>query len=344
MSPSPIIECRAVGKTFRTLRRVKDAGWLASLLRREASEFVALRDISLVIPAGQMVGLIGANGAGKTTLVKCLSGIIPVSSGSATLFGRDCFHLRDQEKIRLSLVMGQRSQLWWDIPAIDSFRLLKEIYGVDAVTFERRIREHSERLGVADKLDVQLRHLSLGQRMKMEIIGAFVHEPDVVFLDEPTIGLDLVSQETIREFLRDINRRLGVTIVLTSHDMADIEQTCERLLILDAGAILFDGRLLDLQRRLVQRRFVEIHLEPGSLGWRPELVADIAPFGATLVREAPLLLSFEVPADRSQAFIQHLFDLFQVHDLSVERQPLEELVKQIFRKGEMGQPEAGSHP
>ena len=335
MSSAPIIECRSIGKVFRTHRRAKDAGFLRSLLRREVAEFVALRDVSLSIPTGQMVGLIGANGAGKTTLVKCLSGIIPASSGTATLFGRDCFYLRDQEKRRLSLVMGQRSQLWWDIPAMDSFRLLKEIYAVDAVTFERRVREHAERLGVADRLDVQLRHLSLGQRMKMEIIGAFVHEPDVVFLDEPTIGLDLVSQETIREFLRDINRRLGVTIVLTSHDRADREQTCERLILLDAGALLFDGRLLDLQRRLVQRRFIEIHLEPGSQGWRPEFAAEVASFGASLVREAPLMLSFDVPADRSQAFIQRLFDLFQVHDLNVERQPLEELVKQIFRKGEM---------
>src|SRR5262249_3934675 len=154
----------------------------------------------------------------------------------------------------LSLVMGQRSQLWWDIPAIDSFRLLKEIYQVDAARFERRVAEQAERLGVRDRLEVQLRQLSLGERMKMEIIGAFLPDPQVVFLDEPTSGLDLISQETLRSFPREINRTTRATIVLTSHDMADIEATCERLVILDAGAVLFDGPLADLQRRLRGRR------------------------------------------------------------------------------------------
>jgi len=212
MSSAAVIECRNVGKTFTTLRRVKDAGRIAGLLRREASQFVALRDVSLAIPKGQMVGLIGANGAGKTTLVKILTGIIPASTGTATLFGRDCFDLRDAEKSRLSLVMGQRSQLWWDIPAIDSFRLLKEIYEVDAAAFEKRVREHAELLGVADRLDVQLRHLSLGQRMKMEIIGAFLHEPDVVFLDEPLNSLDATGADSLRQCLHDLAARGGAAL------------------------------------------------------------------------------------------------------------------------------------
>lgn len=334
MATDPVIRCRGAGKIFRTWRRAPGAGLLGGFLRRERSEFVALKDIDLDIPKGQLVGLIGANGAGKTTLVKCLSGIVPVTSGTATLFGRDCFHLGDREKRRISLVMGQRSQLWWDIPAMDSFRLLREIYEVEGAVFERRVAAYAKRLDVTDRLDVQLRHLSLGQRMKMEIIGAFLHEPELVFLDEPTIGLDLVSQEIIRQFLRELNREAGVTIVLTSHDMADIEQTCERLLILDEGSLLFDGDLVDLQRRLVERRAVEIHLEPGTPGWRPALAAEIAPFGARLVREAPLLLAFDLPADRAHGFIKHLFDLFEVRDLAVERQPLEELIRRIFLKGD----------
>jgi ABC-2 type transport system ATP-binding protein len=175
--------------------------------------------------------------------------------------------------------------------------------------------------------------------MKMEIIGAFLHDPVVVFLDEPTIGLDLISQETIRAFLRDINRARGVTVVLTSHDMADIEETCDRLVILDQGALLFDGDLAELQRRLVGRRSVEVHLEPGSRGFSPELQRELDRFGARLVREAPLALTFEVPATRARPFIQHLFDLFQVRDLAVERQPLEHLIKEIFRSGELGTPQ-----
>jgi ABC-2 type transport system ATP-binding protein len=337
MGEPPIIECRKASKVYRASERAAGAlGIAASFFRRRVREHVALRDVDLCVGRGEMLGLIGANGAGKTTLVKCLTGIIPITQGSARLLGRDCFALTRVEKQALSLVMGQRSQLWWDISASDSFRLLKEIYQIDSVSFEARMRENAERLGVAARLQTQLRQLSLGERMKMEIIGAFLHDPVVVFLDEPTIGLDLISQETIRTFLRDINRTRGVTIVLTSHDMADIEETCERLVILDQGTLLFDGRLADLQRRLIGRRSVEVHLEPGSRGFAPELQPELDRFEARLVREASLTLTFEVPVARARPFIQRLFDLFQVRDLAVERQPLEQLIKEIFRSGELG--------
>jgi ABC-2 type transport system ATP-binding protein len=338
VSQSAQIRLSGVGKTFKTLRRKPGAtGILRNFVDREVEEFVALKDIDLEVRSGEFVGLIGANGAGKTTLVKILCGIIPASAGDARLLGRDCFELRDEEKRRISLVMGQRSQLWWDIPAIDSFRLLREIYEVEEEAFERRLKTHAERLGVSDKLDVQLRQLSLGQRMKMEIIGAFLHEPEVVFLDEPTIGLDLVAQETIRGFLRDLNKERGVTIVLTSHDMADIEQTCERLLILEQGSLLFDGDLADLQRRLVGRRAVEVHLEPGSRVWDQEAEEELKKHGVELVRETPLSLSFVVPAENNRAFLQSLFELFDVRDLNIERQPLEGLIREVFRSGGLGE-------
>ena len=174
----PVIECRQAGKVYRTLERAKGArGPLSFFRKRTQREHVALRGIDLRVMAGEMLGLIGENGAGKTTLIKCLTGIVPVTEGQAQLLGRDCFALTRREKSQLSLVMGQRSQLWWDIPAIDSFRLLKEIYEVDAARFERRVQEQAERLGVRDRLQVQLRQLSLGERMKMEIIGAFLHAP-----------------------------------------------------------------------------------------------------------------------------------------------------------------------
>jgi ABC-2 type transport system ATP-binding protein len=334
MTAPPVIACDQAGKVYRTLERATGPlGFIKSFFKRRAREHVALRGIDLRVHAGEMVGLIGENGAGKTTLVKCLTGIVPVSEGSATLFGKDCYALGTREKRRISLVMGQRSQLWWDIPAIDSFRLLKEIYDVDAARFEQRVADHAARLGVVDRLNVQLRQLSLGERMKMEIIGAFLHDPDVVFLDEPTIGLDLVSQDVIRAFLREINRERGATVVLTSHDMADIEETCSRLVILDAGRILFDGPLADLQRRLVTRRAIEVHLAAGSRGWSPELASELLPFEATLIRQAPQSLTFEVPAGHMRAFVQRLFDLFAVRDLSIERQPLENLVREIFVSG-----------
>ncbi|MBK7976517.1 MAG: ATP-binding cassette domain-containing protein [Deltaproteobacteria bacterium] len=331
-----ILECRSVGKVYSAqVRGAGTLGILRGFVRRQVREHVALANIDLAVAPGEIVGLIGANGAGKTTLVKCLTGIIPASSGRCELFGHDAFALTRADKRRLSLVMGQRSQLWWDIPAIDSFRLLREIYQVDAARFERRVREQAERLDVTDRLQVQLRQLSLGERMKMEIIGAFLHDPEVVFLDEPTIGLDLLSQETIRTFLREVNRERRTTVILTSHDMADIEETCDRLVILEAGRILFDGDLVGLRRRFVGRRAVEVHLEANSRPWSAELDGELERFGAVLVREAPRALTFEVDAEHCQPFIQHLFDLFQVRDLAVERQPLENLIREIFRTGEL---------
>src|SRR5688572_13193798 len=296
---APILAAEDVAKVFRTYRR--RPGWrglIDNVARRRYEAIEALCGVSLSVQPGEFVGLIGANGAGKTTLVKCLTGIVPVSSGSARLFGADSFQLRDEHKRRLSLVMGQRSQLWWDLPALDSFRLLQEIYQVPEADFRRRLSEHASRLEVEPQLELQLRQLSLGQRMKMEIIGAFLHAPDLVFLDEPTIGLDLVSRATIRSFLIELNRERGTTIVLTSHDMEDIEETCKRLLILQQGRLLFDGDLVALAHRISGERAVEVHLEPGRPAWQPEHADDLARFGARLIRQAPYSLVFVVPAER----------------------------------------------
>jgi ABC-2 type transport system ATP-binding protein len=332
MAEEPLIAASGLGKVFKTWKRKPGRlGVAGSFFRREASEVVALRDVDLVVGRGELVGLIGANGAGKTTLVKCLTGIVPVSSGSARLLGAPSFHLRDEHKKRLSLVMGQRSQLWWDLPAMDSFRLLAEIYQIERSRFERRVAESAERLQVAALLSRQLRQLSLGERMKMEVIGAFLHDPDVVFLDEPTIGLDLVSRETIRRHLLDLNRERGVTIVLTSHDMEDIEETCRRLVILRQGSVIFDGGLVDLMHRVYDRRAIQVHLAPGSRSWDASLEPRIASVGARLERSDPLSLVFSVPAGEVQRFVPLLFELFGVRDLTIERHPLDLLIRQIFR-------------
>jgi ABC-2 type transport system ATP-binding protein len=338
MASTPLLRAHGVGKVFQTWeRRSGFGGLIADFLRRERRAVVALASIDLSIERGEFVGLIGANGAGKTTLVKCMTGITPVSSGTATIFGRDAFHLRDEHKRRLAIVMGQRSQLWWDLPAIDSFRLLREIYSVPRAEFERRVEEAAQRLDVSDKLTRQLRQLSLGERMKMEVIGAFLHQPDVVFLDEPTIGLDLLSRETIRRYLVEINRARGVTIVLTSHDMEDIEETCRRLVILREGRLLFDGDLVALKARVYERRAIEVHLEPHSRAWAPEMAARLEEHQAKLERSAPLSLVFSVPALNVQRFVPLLFELFSVRDLSIERHPLELLIRQIFKDGDLAE-------
>lgn len=341
-----VIYCDKVEKTFTTYVRQKGVmGILRNFFNRKMVDFQALSDINLDIKKGEFIGLIGENGAGKTTLVKILSGIIPNTGGTCELFGRDCFHLRNREKRRLALVMGQRSQLWWDLPAIDSFRLLKEIYQVKESDFQDRLKRYAERLEVTQQLHIQLRNLSLGQRMKMEIIGAFLHQPDMVFLDEPTIGLDLVSRETIRRFLIELNRDRQVTIMLTSHDMEDIEQTCKRIVILDAGKILFDGDILDLKGKIHDRRMVEAHLVPGQDLWTEDMAKQAVALGAVLTRETNQALTFAVDKGEVRAFMRWLLEQIDVKDIAVERQPLEFLIRDIFLTGEVdgGPQEAGAN-
>ncbi len=335
---SAIIEAVGLRKVFSTYRRAPGLrGLWKNLFDRDMFDVVAVDHVDLVVQPGEFLGLIGSNGAGKTTLVKALTGIIPVSEGKAQLLGRDSFHLRDADKRRLALVMGQRSQLWWDLPPMDSFRLLQAIYGVDEADFTARVDGFATMLDVQDKLGIQLRQLSLGQRMKMELIGAFLHGPEIVFLDEPTIGLDLVSREAIRKFLVDLNQDDGVTLVLTSHDTEDIEETCRRLVILEEGKVIYDGDLVELSRRVVGRRAVEVHVEPGAPMDDAALDALLGAHGAQLARRTAGTLVILAPAESTQALVRGLFDVAQVRDISIERQPLEHLIRDVYAgRGDLG--------
>lgn len=327
-----VLEARAVTKSFTTFERQPGFfGVLKNFVARESVVVNALESIDLRVQRGETVGLIGANGAGKTTLVKILTGIVPATSGEARLFGRDSFELRDAEKARLALVMGQKSQLWWDLPPIDSFKLLKEIYSIPTEAFERRVAEFTKMLDVEDRLKIQLRQLSLGQRMKMEIIGAFLHDPEVVFLDEPTIGLDLVSREVIRQFLVRLAEERGVTFVLTSHDLEDIEETCKRIVVLDSGRVAFDGDLAGLTAKVTGKRAIDVHVDPHVPIDEETLKINLAEFGAEIAGRGPAAVTVVVDADRLPDLVPALFKLLDVRDLSVERQPLEHLVREIYR-------------
>jgi ABC-2 type transport system ATP-binding protein len=349
-SESLVLEARAVGKSFTTFERQPGVlGVLKNFVARQSVVVHALENIDLQVRRGETIGLIGANGAGKTTLVKILTGIVPATSGEARLFGRDSFELRDQEKARLALVMGQKSQLWWDLPPIDSFRLLKEIYSIPTEAFDRRVAEFTKMLDVEDRLKIQLRQLSLGQRMKMEIIGAFLHDPEVVFLDEPTIGLDLVSREVIRQFLVRLSEERGVTFVLTSHDLEDIEETCKRIVVLDSGRMAFDGDLAGLTAQVTGKRAIEVHVDPHVPIDELALGRDLLAFGAEIAGRGAAAVTVIVDADRLPDLVPALFKLLDVRDLSVERQPLEHLVREIYRRSERdgasveaARPEAGS--
>lgn len=332
-----ILEARGVVKEFVTFERAPGLrGIVKNFVARERKTVSALAGVDLTIQPGETVGLIGANGAGKTTLVKVLTGIVPATSGDARLFGVDSFSLGDAEKRRLALVMGQKSQLWWDLPPIDSFHLLREIYGVEESVFDERVRAFTRMLDVEDRLGIQLRQLSLGQRMKMEVIGAFLHDPDVVFLDEPTIGLDLVSRETIRGFLVRLSEERGVTYVLTSHDMEDIEETCKRIVILDRGAVAFDGARTELAARVTGLRAIEVHVDPRAEVDLEALREALGAHGAEVQGKSAGTVRVLSSQEALDAVLPALLARLDVRDLSIEREPLEQLVRNMYREAGHG--------
>ena len=255
------IRTREVSRVYQSY--VKPEGLLGSLRgfwNRQYVQKVALKPTTLEIPKGQIVGLVGANGAGKTTLLKVLSGLVHPTSGEAEVLGHIPWHRKSEFLKRMSILLGQKNQLWWDLTPKDSFRLLAEIYNLDRENAQKRVLLLAEMLGATKVLETQLRRLSLGERMKMEIIGALLHEPDVLFLDEPTIGLDIMAQTSIRKFLADYVRDKGPTLILTSHYMDDIAKLADRLLLISHGAIVYDGSVNEFMAKSEIKKIVKFSL------------------------------------------------------------------------------------
>src|SRR5437868_902392 len=238
------IETHGLTKIYRTYKKAPGLwGAIQGLGRREYEEVRAADGVTFSIDEGEFVGFLGPNGAGKTTVLKMLSGLLNPTSGTARVLGFTPWERKDALKRQFSLLMGQKNALWWDLPARESLELNRAIYGIEKSSFTKIVAELTELLDCADKLDVMVRELSLGERMKMELIAALLHSPKVLFLDEPTIGLDVTSQKRVREFLRSYNREHRIVTMLTSHYMQDIEALCERVIIIDHGKIFFDGPL-----------------------------------------------------------------------------------------------------
>lgn len=243
-----MITMEGINKTYRLRKREAGIGnALKSLFSREYTEIPALRDMSFSIPDGQIVGYIGPNGAGKSTTIKILSGILRPDSGACRVNGMVPWESRKKYVSRLGVVFGQRSQLWWDVPVMDSFLLLRDIYSVPQKEFSDNLDRLSGLLDLSDLLTAPVRTLSLGQRMRCEIAAALLHSPELLFLDEPTIGLDAVSKLKVREFILEENRARGVTVILTTHDMQDIDALCERVLLIGKGRLLLDGSIEELR-------------------------------------------------------------------------------------------------
>lgn len=322
----PIILVKDVSKIFTYHKKPEGlTGSLRALLHREKLTKEAVKHISFDIHPGEFVGFIGKNGAGKTTTLKMLSGILTPSCGEVIVDGHCPIDREDSFKKKISIVMGQKFQLWMTLPPIESFGLIQRLYDIPETTYRRRIKQLSQMLNIEEQLYVQARKLSLGQRMKCELMSSLLHNPKVLFLDEPTIGLDVLSQKNIRHFLLEHNKNEGTTIILTSHNMDDVEDLCRRLIIIDDGEIGYDGSLANIVEKYSDFKYLKV--EFFDKVYKKDLqvfgkIDDFTGFEASL----------RVPAKDSPKIIRDLVTKQKVKDISIADVTLEEIVENIFRE------------
>lgn len=317
-------------KTFTIYK--KDPGFvgsLAALFVRKKTKVQALDNISLTIGEGEIVGLIGANGAGKTTLVKILSGIIYPDAGTVTVLGHTPWQRKNSFRSAISLIMGQKAQLWWDLPAADCFLLLKEIYRIEEHDFRERLAILTETLDVKNLLTTQIRRLSLGERMKMELIAALLHNPRVVFLDEPTIGLDLTAQKAIRAFILSYRDKQHPAMIITSHYMEDIKSLCERIIILRKGAIVYDGSLAHIVTDHASHKIIRIILDDTANIDTPHQFLPEAL--GTFIARTNRQFEFNVPRNLAAEAAAHLLKQLPVEDLTISEPDISTVVESIIK-------------
>lgn len=296
-----------------------------SLFKRKYHKVKAVNDISFDISEGELVGFIGPNGAGKTTTLKCLSGLLYPNEGKISVLN-DYPYRRGKEFLqKIALIMGQKNQLWWDLPAIDTFLLNKEIYELDDSDYKKTLNELVNLLDVSKSLNIPVRKLSLGQRMKMELIAGLIHKPQVLFLDEPTIGLDVVMQQKMREFIREYNRRYKATIILTSHYMEDVSQLCKRIIIIDQGKIIYDGLLENIVRNMAKYKKISVIFEEYVDPKKLEEIGKIQSF------EFPKAV-FNIDRKNANAAVAKILKDFPVADLNIEEPEIEEIIRQVFNR------------
>lgn len=321
------IECRAVSKQFRQHKRFSGLfGGLRTLFTSEYSEVSAVSEISFDIQAGEAVGYLGPNGAGKSTMIKMMTGILVPSSGSISVLGRTPHLRRMQNAQQIGVVFGQRSQLWWDLPVRDSFDLHAHIYGVGASRYAQNLKVLGELLELTPFFDRAVRQLSLGQRMRAEIAMALLHDPKVLFLDEPTIGLDVVAKDSVRRFLSEINRTRDVTIILTTHDLQDIEMICPRLIMVDQGKLIFDGELRKLRSTLGYSRKLTLEFvrDPGVLHLK----------NATLAADDGCLKHYQIENDGVSlvGLLEEIGAVAGIKDIGFEEPSIEEVIRAFYQR------------
>lgn len=302
------------------------SGAFRGLFKRKYITKTAVNDVSFEIAPGEFVGFLGPNGAGKTTTLKILAGVLHPTSGEARVLGRLPYKREPELQRQFSLVLGQKNQLWWDLPAYDSFLLNRDIYEIPGADFDSKVKELSELLNIGELLNIPVRKLSLGERMKCEVAASLLHSPRVLFLDEPTIGLDVISQVRIREFLKDYNRRTGITVILTSHYMADIEALCERVIVINEGKAIYDGGLRGLVATSANKRSIKLRLEREISAEEIDSLRD----SESELQSDGFTLSVAVPREQVPARVAQLLKILPVEDLTVEDVEIESVIRDLF--------------
>lgn len=330
---APIIHVDHIAREFSRPKRIHGPfGGIRTFFSREADTVRAVEDVSFSIEAGEVVGYLGANGAGKSTTIKMLSGILVPTSGSVTVNGLVPWDNREQNALNIGVVFGQRTQLWWDLPLSDSLRIIAKLYRMDTAKYERNLARMDELLGLKPFLDTPVRQLSLGQRMRGDLTAAMLYEPKILYLDEPTIGLDVVAKERMRSFIEQINHESGTTIMLTTHDLADVERLTRRIIFIDKGRVLFDGPVAELKHRYAPYRELHITLSsnsvPGTLDGLPGVMSVDH-------KESQLAIQFDPAVISVADLIATVVARFAVSDISIVEPALEDVVREIVQSGEV---------
>lgn len=321
------IEVRNVSKTFKiSKRRSGVPGMLANLFMPKYEKKEAVKNISFNIEKGEMAGFIGPNGAGKSTTIKMLSGILYPDSGEINVDGYIPYKQRKSYVGRIGVVFGQKSQLQWDLPVIDSFELLKAIYSVPDDVYKKNLGRFTEMLDMSEFIDRPVRQLSLGQKMRADIVAALIHSPEIVFFDEPTIGVDVVGKETIRSFIRELNGQDNVTMIFTTHDMQDIEKTCKRLIIIDEGEKVYDGTLSGIRQKYGTSR--QLDVEFGCM----ENIAPIPNVEITDLENNKKRFAFESRDVHINELMDHLLSSYNVRDINISEPEIESIIRRIYNK------------
>ena len=312
-------------KQFKVIERKKGLfGSVSSLLKPERKTVRALKKISFSIEEGELVGFIGPNGAGKTTTLKLLSGLLYPTGGFVQVLGFDPWNRKPEFLKDISLVMGKKNQLWWDLPAIETFELNKAIYELGDREYERSLDELIELLDVGKFINIQVRRLSLGQRMRLELVAALLHKPRVMFLDEPTIGLDLIGQKKIRDFIADYNRRNKATVLLTSHNMDDLVGLVRRIIVINKGEIVYDGDFSELIEGFAKKKIIDIYFSKSIDAKKLESIAHVIKYDYPYAK-------LSIARDTSALAAAELLQNFPVADLNIEEEPIEDIIRRVFK-------------